>query len=417
MKFKPILILLGILLPTVIFSQGEWTVYSKEKLNAGSLKSGNYTRNFCEDNSGNLWVSTSKGGILRFTNGVWKLFDVQKISFVFGQSAAASAVNAKTGTTCDWFTSLDKNGKWVWFGASKGVVLGNGNDILEMTGNTDNEGRMIFHSNEKDEYYVIKNKQLVKSSSDKEQDPVIQISSVFVDGKNRLWLGNWQGMVFCLENGIWKSYDNINKADFNTKVKLGSHRINKIIEDKKGTVWFMFNNGIAAFNEGKIKIVKEFIYPKGIFQDSKGNIWIGHEAGIDKFDGKDWKSYDREEDKGMKYVMNEAKFLEDKNGVLWFSSKTDFATRKGGGLYKLEGDKWVNMNTEKYHTDILQDSKGNLWCTGMRGIYQLKDNKWEKVRESEGFATFYFEMFEDSKGNIWFGTSTVGGHIEKYSPN
>ena len=51
----------------------------------------------------------------------------------------------------------------------------------------------------------------------------------------------------------------------------------------------------------------------------------------------------------------------------------------------------------------------------MKGNYKLTNNKWELQRKSTGFATFYFEMYEDKKGNIWFGTSTVKGHIERYS--
>jgi ligand-binding sensor domain-containing protein len=417
MSSKSILFILFICIPFFMFSQGEWVVYSKEKLNAGNLKSGNYTRNFCEDNAGNIWVSTSKGGILKYSNNTWDLFDVQKISFLFGQSNAANIINAKTGTTCDWYTALDKNGKWVWFGASKGVVLWDGSQMIEMTGKTNSEGRMIFHSVEKDEYYFIKDKKLIKTKSVDNKEPVIQIGAILIDSKNRLWAANWQGMVYCLENGIWKSYGEINRAKFDNKVKFREHRIYKMIEDHKGAIWVMFNNGIAKFDENNLKIVKEFQYPKAIFEDSKNNIWIGHESGIDKFDGSNWKSYERDEDKGMKFIMNEAKFTEDKDGNLWFSSRTDFGSRKGGGLYVLEGDEWKDMKCEKYHTNIHSAKDGTLWCTGMRGIYKYENGTFKKVRQSEGFATFYFEMFEDSKGNIWFGCSTVGGHIEKYSPH
>ena len=118
----------------------------------------------------------------------------------------------------------------------------------------------------------------------------------------------------------------------------------------------------------------------------------------------------------MKYSMNSSKFVEDKTGKLWFSASVDFATRKGGGLWEFDGKEWTKINPEKYHTEILEDSKGNLWCTGMRGAYMLKNDKWELQRKLTAFATFYFDMYEDKKGNIWFGTSTVGGYIEKYSP-
>ena len=419
MKSRFTLILVLIFSPFLLFSQGEWTVYSKDKLNAGSLKTGNYTRNFCEDNTGTLWVSTSKGGILQFSDNNWELYDVRKISFLFGQSDAANIINAKTGTTCDWFTALDNNGKYVWFGASKGVVLWTGKDMLEMTGVTDDNKRMIFHSNAKDEYYVITNTGTQKYNVPEsfEKKPVIQISSVLTDMKNRLWLGQWEGLVYCLEDGKWRVYEDLNKVKLEVKEKHGYRRVHKIFEDAGGDIWFLTYTGVAKYKDGKISIIKHVLYPKAIYQDSKKNIWIAHESGIEQFDGTNWKSYERDEDKGMRYFMNEAKFLEDKNGNLWFSSRTDFATRKGGGLYLLEGEEWKDMKCEKYHTNIHEDKNGTLWCTGMRGIYQYKDGEFKKLRQSEGFATFYFEMFEDSKGNIWFGTSTVGGHIEMYSPN
>ena len=100
-------------------------------MGAGSLRTGNYTKNFCEDKSGNLWVSTTKGGILKYKNNNWSLYDVKKISFLFGQTAAAAIINSKTGSTADWETALDRNKKWIWFGSSKGTILWNGLQMLE----------------------------------------------------------------------------------------------------------------------------------------------------------------------------------------------------------------------------------------------------------------------------------------------
>ena len=196
-----------------ISAQDNWKIYSDD-LNAGAMRRGNYTQNFCEDKAGNLWVSTTKGGILNFKNDKWSLYDVKKISFVFGESPLAIIINSKTGITSDWETTLDKNGKWVWFGSSKSTVLWNGSQMLEMTGNLDNERRMIFNSNEKDENYIIKNNQTIKIKHklDKDRNPIIQIHSILNDSKNRLWLGSWEGMIYCLDKGIWHKYDYLNKV-------------------------------------------------------------------------------------------------------------------------------------------------------------------------------------------------------------
>ena len=404
--------------PLIVNAQDQWKIYTDE-INIGSLRTGNITQNFTCDKQGNMWISTSKGGILQFNNEQWKLFEVEKISFLFGQSALAGATHLKTGLTSDWQIATDFNGKWMWFGSSRGAILWDGEQMLEMTGALDNDNRMIFYSDEKKEYLIAKDNETIHiegTEKIKTETRVIQINCVSIDSKGRVWFGTAPGSIYCIDNGVWKVYDQLEKMDLEEEVKAFKREISKIFEDKSGKLWILGNSFIAQIEGDNIKVVKPGNYPKSIFQDSKGNIWIGQMESIEKYDGSTWKTYERDEDKGAVAYMHESKFLEDKDGNLWYSSKVILATRKGGGLYKLENDEWNKVKTEKYYTDLIEDNDGNLWYTGLRRVYKMVYGKWQEVHTAEGFAVFFYELFVDMNNNIWAGMSTVGGMIQRYIP-
>ena len=73
---------------------------------------------------------------------------------------------------------------------------------------------------------------------------------------------------------------------------------------------------------------------KCFFKDSRGYMWIGTDAGLCRYDGKNYKVYN--ESNGLKYTQVWS-IVEDKEHNLWFSIY-------GNGLAKFDGEKFTYFN-------------------------------------------------------------------------
>ena len=377
-----------------LYSQGKWITYNDE-LDAGFQSSGNYTANFIEDKAGNLILTSSKGKIIRYNGQDWRAYEyMMKIKAPF----------------VNWTSPvLDNNTGFVWFGANTGIVLWDGINPFLMTGSVDSNKRMVY-GDENQKGFAVDNNKMISISGDEqitEQLPAHNIYSVLVDSKNRTWFGNVAGRLFIRnEKGTWTEGNDVYKADIKKMVKKDHKRINKLFEDRDHNIG----------DSSSVSIETELESPMSVFQDSEGSIWIGYVSGVARFDGNSWKKWGKDDE--IEDVRVPGRILEDKDGNIWFCAKTIFALRKGGGLYKFDGSKWESVKVDRkgFYSDILKTRNDNLYCTTMTGFYQYKNNAWEMIRKIEGFATFYHEMFEDSRGDIWFGTSTLRGYVERYTP-
>jgi ligand-binding sensor domain-containing protein len=75
-----------------------------------------------------------------------------------------------------------------------------------------------------------------------------------------------------------------------------------------------------------------------LFEDSKGNIWIGTAGGgVSKFDGKSFTNYTTEHGLSNDIVWS---ILEDKTGKLWFATQ-------GGGVSRFDGTTFSSFTTRE----------------------------------------------------------------------
>jgi ligand-binding sensor domain-containing protein len=388
-----------------LYGQGKWTTWGEE-LNAGSLSSGNLTTSMIEDKNGNIVVACYKGTFLKYDGKEWTAFD--------------KMLRSKQAAVWDLPAMDEKNG-YIWFVSNSGTVIWDGNESYSLSGLVDDDKRMMY-SDDNEKLVTFYNNEKTFFPSDVQEGFEIMLStdmySVLVDNKNRVWIGTLPGVIYMRsENGIWQAVDNVKDASDSKMVKKGLLRINKLFEDTDGNVWVVTSSGVGKFDsEMNYSFEKSLEFANSIFQDSKENIWIGSVDGVTRFDGSAWKTWGKED--GIEDVRLPYRFQEDKNGNIWFCSKTILATRKGGGLYRFNGSKWDSFKLENkgYMSDILIDKNGDLWCTTLTGVYQYKNGEWNNIRKLEGFAKFYHQMYEASNGDIWFGMSTIKGMVERYTP-
>ncbi len=197
-----------------------------------------------------------------------------------------------------------------------------------------------------------------------------------------------------------------------------------------------------------------------IFRDSKGFVWFGTNAGLNRFDGLNFEVFSEEKSENGSIKNNTINaFAEDKNGDLWIGTGngvsvlnrntykfTDFDYRalspySCGDIYYIntltaddDGNIWIGTNNGMFYHDILHgsierilidetncnlplnsitsivhDHSGNIWLSTKNGFivnYDPKKKKIEKFRipdESDKVSNSLTRLFIDRDNDLWVG--------------
>lgn len=191
---------------------------------------------------------------------------------------------------------------------------------------------------------------------------------------------------------------------------------------------------------------------RAIFQDRKGNYWLGsHNEGVCYFNGQSFQYFSRNEGLPDNQVRS---IEEDKNGNIWLETASGVSMYNGErfthyatniNTKKLDwcatnGDLWftagnneginrfdgVNMNYLVFPkpriespdvfytaTDIAKDKQGKVWIATYTALFSY-DNKNVVVYDKNKLALKKDEqlhirsVFADSKGRTWIGNNGIG---------
>ncbi len=159
-------------------------------------------------------------------------------------------------------------------------------------------------------------------------------------------------------------------------------------------------------------------------EDAHGIIWVGTFAGLNRFDGRAWRTFSRAEGDSLVSDFVTA-LLVDGEGMLWIATTHGFS--KVDPLADLNNPaNWHNYNREKTAgglvdddiVSMLEDSRGNIWmATRNRGMSILRPapgngsdpildrNNWTVVNSGDQLAGLeIFALANDGLGNTWVGT-------------
>ncbi len=246
----------------------------------------------------------------------------------------------------------------------------------------------------------------------------------FEDSKGNLWFGT-------LAKGVAR-YNGKELRYFTTNDGLPSNRIVSIIEDKRNNLWFATGAGISKFDGNSftnfgMEAGLDDTRVSNLFIDSKETFWIGTWGGVYKFNGSNFTKFTLPTP-SIKSVINEGtkswitEIMEDSKGNIWFG-------RDAYGACKFDGKTFVNYLKEDglYSNNIhaiIEDKDGNIWF-GSR--VAEKDNADESKRIGKGGITMYngntfshfpeiaglnnndvYEIYRDNNDNLWIGTIKNG---------
>lgn len=206
---------------------------------------------------------------------------------------------------------------------------------------------------------------------------------------------------------------------------LYPYYVSDIFADDDGSVWFAAFQSLLRYKNGKLE---KFDPPEGeywqttlssITKDSRGHLWIGTEAGLALFDGKEFRYFSEEQGlKGNSIYDVE----EDEKGNLWVGTNEAINV-----LYDFDDEGFprevIEFKTEDFHlqeTIFLQfDQYGNLWQGTNGGLNYFDIGLWSGHRiiqqQHFSFSDFGYGVefngwasLLDDEGTLWFGSNSRG---------
>ncbi|QOD59868.1 hypothetical protein H9I45_10960 [Polaribacter haliotis] len=250
------------------------------------------------------------------------------------------------------------------------------------------------------------------------------VVSIFEDSKNNLWFGT-------LEKGIAK-YDGKKLTFLTTNNGLPSNRVVCVVEDNNGFLWFGTGAGLSKYNgktftnySKKDGLCSDAI--SNLIIDSKGTLWVGTWNGVCTFNGDTFTNFTLPKPI-IKTTPNKdtenwiTQIMEDSKGNMWFG-------KDGYGASKFNGKSFAHFTKKdglfsNNVQEITEDKNGDIWFGtrvaekdnadpnkrfGKGGVQKYEDSKFINFPEIKGFTkNDVYQIFKDRTNNLWISTLKNG---------
>jgi len=233
--------------------------------------------------------------------------------------------------------------------------------------------------------------------------------SVLEDSRGNLWFGS-------IGSGVYY-YDGRSFTNFTTGDGLINNRVSCIYEDKAGNIWFGAENGASCYDGKSFRNYRLNGGVNSIIEDKTGKFWFAttgntfvYDARLPDGQGKAFTVFTH----GGKPFTNVRSIIEDTKGNIWLGGND--------GLWRYDGSTFINF-TQKFVGHIIEDKKGNIWTssesadspawvssqTGNIQAWALSRYDGKSLSDKKPTVTeitnkgMIFGILEDDKGSIWFG--------------
>ncbi|MDB6109266.1 MAG: Histidine kinase [Pedosphaera sp.] len=310
----------------------------------------------CEDLQGNLVVGTLGQGI-----------------FWFDAQGKATCLSTNDGLSENTILSLqsDREGS-LWVGTDGGGL----NRVK----------RQVFESVEQCQGWTVR-------SVVEDRDAGLWFSAVGV--------GTPAG-AYHLKDGVLKHYD----------VLEGGHNffVRTMFVDRDQRVWAgTFGGGLYQLQEGEFRPAPGF--PEAvnreifaIHQDRSGQLWVGTQGGLARWDGQSWKVFAT----GDKPSGNIVRALaDDAEGNLWIGTYEGLDVLRDGKITSVVQQKGL---PGEHISSLYADKAGVLWIgTDGKGLARFYKGKWTSYMMKDGLISdsigYLQEDDQGDQGYLWMGSN------------
>lgn len=390
-----------------------------------------------QDTKGNIWIGIWDGGVVRYDG-------VNSVCFTQEDGLISDRVNFIYQDRCEN----------IWIGTSQGLSIYDGTEFVNFTqyhGLIGNDITCLCEDIEGNIWIGVWASGVSCYDGEKfvnftMEDGLayIHISDIIQDREKNIWFACGHGGIskynpYCVihisdeavneviindrDDNVWWGFgsilsqfngESINHYPFESK-------INEIFEDSKGRFWIGVE-GQGIFRYENTKAIKEknpenLTVNDGlagndvwrIYEDREGNLWIGTNNGVSRYDGLKFANFSSDDGLGTNFV---SVICQDRNGKLWFAGFF------GGGITSYDGKDFRNYTEEDGLLSnpvqyILVDDKNNLWIGTNVGISYFDGNSFKNYTTEDGLlGSFVQRMFRDSRGQLWI--ATLGGGVNRF---
>lgn len=353
--------------------------------NPGELNglSNNSIQYFYTDRQNNMWVGTYGNGVSMYASSS-NDFDVYRHDIYNNKSISSNQVN----------TFLEDK-DYIWIGTEKG---------LNRYDKKDNTFKRYTYSPN--------NYKGISSNA---------VWALHKDSQGDLWIGTWAGGLnkFNSKTEVFTRYQNIP----NDSSSIGSNNIFSIFEDKEGYLWLgTMGGGLNRFDKKTGRCIRYHYtnsrinnnFVEQIAEDGSGNLWLAN-LSLSRFDKKTKKftSY-------MHSDMDSTSISGSSVYTVFCDSKSNMWIGTNGGLnlYIPQTGKFKSYQIENGLPDnaiksIAEDKLGNLWLGTNRGLSKFigavnlpKKPTFKNYSREDGLSSNEFNRrscLRASDGQLYFG--------------
>lgn len=311
-----------------------------------------------QDEHGFLWIGTEGGGICKFDG--YKFHSYTR----------------RNGLTSDnvrlIFQASDKT---IWVATDEGVCYFNGTDFVKVA---------------------------LSDSLDEDR-----IRSIHEDRNGKIWVGSDHGISFIHADKKLADTSLSFRQNFpDSTVRCLTWYQNKMwIGTDSGLYWYDKQNGLTLFplqnNLCSWRILE-------VFPDSKGNVWVGTSAGVNKVSDSTVSVFTTND--GL--INNRVRSIaEDQYGNIWFGTSRGISVYDYGEMINLT---MANGLTNDRVRCLTTDSFGNMWVgTFFGGIMRYHHKDFIGFTTTEGLASNQIQaLCEDEYGDVLVGTNAGLTYLE-----
>ncbi|MEO7313151.1 MAG: two-component regulator propeller domain-containing protein [Chitinophagaceae bacterium] len=206
---------------------------------------------------------------------------------------------------------------------------------------------------------------------------------------------------------------------------LQNNTVQQAFQDKRGYMWFATNHGISRYDGYRFTAFRNDptdstslsgLLVRVIYEDKKGNLWIGTESGgLNRFNRERETFEHILSADSVKGIGTSVKTIaEDKDGRLWLGTNIgikvyDPLSKKVQWYPFKPGNPSSPSNT---YVRVLQfDMNGKLWVGTNTGLDLFDPATQQFTRVYAGFPELkdeIWEIYNDPEGMLWIGTYNNG---------